>query len=68
MASRVKDMTSGRPIVLITTFALPLLVGETGVFFAEVLAWFGADVILPPAILSPFGKGKNLSNKRRNII
>ena len=25
---------------------LPAVVGETGVFLAEVLAWFGADVIL----------------------
>jgi hypothetical protein len=25
---------------------LPLLVGENGIFFAEILAWLGADVIL----------------------
>jgi len=28
---------------------LPLVIGETGVFLAEVLAWFGADVILIPS-------------------
>lgn len=30
----------------VTAIALPLLVGETGIFFAEILAWAGADVIL----------------------
>ena len=25
---------------------LPLLMGETGIFFAEISAWFGADIIL----------------------
>ena len=25
---------------------LPLLVGQTGIFYAEILAWIGADVIL----------------------
>lgn len=25
---------------------LPLILGETGIFYAEVLAWFGADIVL----------------------
>ena len=30
----------------LTAVLLPLAVGETGIFFAEVMAWAGADVIL----------------------
>lgn len=29
-----------------TAIALPLLVGEEGIFYAEILAWMGADIIL----------------------
>lgn len=29
-------------------FLLPPLMGETGIFFAEVLAWLGADLVLVP--------------------
>ena len=25
---------------------LPMLIGETGIFYAEIMAWAGADVIL----------------------
>ena len=25
---------------------LPMLLGETGIFFAEIAAWLGADVVL----------------------
>jgi len=28
---------------------LPVLIGENGIFIAEVLAWFGADLILVPS-------------------
>ena len=28
---------------------LPALMGENGIFLAEVLAWFGADLILIPS-------------------
>lgn len=30
----------------LTALFLPLLVGETGIFFAEIMAWAGADVVL----------------------
>ena len=42
-------MISGIGELIMRTSAallLPAVVGETGVFLAEVLAWFGADVIL----------------------
>ena len=29
-----------------TALLLPLAVGETGIFFAEIAAWLGADIIL----------------------
>ncbi|MCD7955335.1 MAG: MATE family efflux transporter [Lachnospiraceae bacterium] len=29
-----------------TAIGLPMLIGESGIFYAEVLAWLGADVIL----------------------
>ena len=28
---------------------LPLAVGESGIFYAEILAWLGADLILVPS-------------------
>ena len=28
---------------------LPAVMGETGIMLAEVLAWFGADLILAPS-------------------
>ncbi|MCD7744709.1 MAG: MATE family efflux transporter [Lachnospiraceae bacterium] len=34
-----------------TAILLPLLVGEAGIFYAEVLAWLGADLILIPSYL-----------------
>ena len=30
----------------LSALLLPLLVGQVGIFYAEILAWAGADVIL----------------------
>lgn len=30
----------------VTAILLPILIGETGIFYAEIMAWLGADVIL----------------------
>ena len=30
----------------LTAILLPLILGQTGIFFAEIMAWFGADLIL----------------------
>ena len=49
MGNTVWPMISGIGELIMRTSAallLPAVVGETGVFLAEVLAWFGADVIL----------------------
>ena len=35
---------------------LPAIVGETGIFIAEVLAWLGADLILVPSYFLTIGK------------
>ncbi len=54
MGDTVRPMVSGiAEFVMRTGSALiiPLLFGERGVFFAEPLAWFGADLILVPSYL-----------------
>lgn len=30
----------------VTAIFLPMLIGETGIFYAEIMAWLGADAIL----------------------
>ena len=49
MGNTVLPMVSGIAEFLmraLTAVLLPLAVGETGIFFAEVMAWAGADIIL----------------------
>jgi Na+-driven multidrug efflux pump len=49
MGDTVMPMVSGIAEFIMRTgsaLLLPLLVGEKGIFFAEILAWLGADVIL----------------------
>ena len=49
MGNTVLPMVSGIAEFMmraLTAVLLPLAVGETGIFFAEVMAWAGADVIL----------------------
>ena len=41
---------------LTAALTLPLVIGETGVFYAEVLAWMGAVVILIPSYFVTFRK------------
>ena len=41
---------------LVAALTLPLVIGETGVFYAEVLAWMGAVVILIPSYFVTFRK------------
>lgn len=52
MGNTVLPMTSGIAEFVMRTGAallLPMLVGEAGIFYAEVLAWAGADLILIPS-------------------
>lgn len=49
MGNTVLPMVSGIAEFVMraaTAILLPLLVGETGIFYAEIMAWIGADVIL----------------------
>ena len=49
MGNTVLPMLSGIAEFFMRTMAvllLPHLVGEVGIFFAEILAWAGADVVL----------------------
>jgi len=41
---------------LAAALTLPMLMGETGVFYAEVLAWLGAVVVLVPSYFVTFRK------------
>lgn len=52
MGNTVLPMASGIAEFMMRTGAallLPLLVGDVGIFFAEILAWTGADCILIPS-------------------
>ncbi len=40
----------------LTALLLPLVVGETGIFFAEIAAWAGADVVLVLSYFAVSGK------------
>ena len=52
MGDTVLPMASGIAEFVMRTGAallLPMLVGDTGIFYAEILAWIGADMILIPS-------------------
>ena len=49
MGNTVLPMVSGIAEFLmraVTAVLLPMLIGENGIFYAEIMAWAGADVIL----------------------
>lgn len=61
MGDTVMPMLSGLAEFVMRTGAallLPGLIGYTGVFWAEVLAWLGADFILLPSYFRGFAKLK----------
>ena len=52
MGNTVLPMWSGIAEFVMRTGAallLPMLAGDTGIFYAEILAWIGADIILIPS-------------------
>ena len=54
MENAALPLASGIVELLMRTgaaFLLPLAIGQDGVFYAEVLAWFGADLVLIPGYL-----------------
>ena len=63
MGNTVLPMVSGIAEFVMRTggvLLLPALMGENGIFVAEVLAWFGADLILVPSYFLTF---KHISPK-----
>ena len=68
MGNTVWPMISGIGELIMRTSAallLPAVVGETGVFLAEVLAWFGADVILISSYLVTVRKTEEKLKRQR---
>ena len=59
MGNTVLPMVSGiAEFVMRTTTALilPLMIGETGIYLAEIAAWAGADVVLVSSYLVMAGR------------
>ncbi|MDO5807405.1 MAG: MATE family efflux transporter [Lachnospiraceae bacterium] len=68
MGNTVWPMISGIGELIMRTSAallLPAVVGETGVFLEEVLAWFGADVILISSYLVTVRKTEEKLKRQR---
>lgn len=63
MGNTVLPMVSGIAEFVMrtgTAILLPLLIGETGIFYAEILAWGGADLILIPSYFIAMKKWQTL--------
>lgn len=59
MGNTVLPMLSGVAEFVMRTLSvivLPMLFGETGIFFAEILAWLGADAVLVSSYFAVTGK------------
>lgn len=59
MGKTVQTMLSGILEFIMrtgTALVLPLLMGDTGIFYAEVMAWLGADAVLIISYLLTMGK------------
>ncbi len=71
MGDTVAPMVSGIAEFIMRTGAvllLPGLIGYTGVFWAEVLAWVGADLILVPCYFVRFNQYNKLYGKGGTLI
>lgn len=59
MGNTVLPMASGIAEFImraVTAILLPMIVGETGIFYAEIMAWLGADAILISSYFVVIGK------------
>lgn len=59
MGNTVLPMVSGIAEFImraVTAILLPMIVGETGIFYAEIMAWLGADAILISSYFVVIGK------------
>jgi len=60
MGNTILPMLSGVAEFVMRTLSvlfLPMLLGEVGIFFAEIAAWLGADVVL---VISYFSQMRKL--------
>ena len=65
----VLPMVSGIAEFVMRTGAallLPMVMGETGIYYAEVLAWLGATLILIPSYFLVMGKHQRESRESEN--
>ena len=68
MGDTVLPMLSGIAEFIMRTLSallLPLAVGQTGIFFAEIMAWLGADIIL---IFSYFVKMRQFQHMEKDGV
>lgn len=68
MGNTVLPMLSGVAEFVMRTLSvifLPVLLGEVGIFFAEIAAWIGADVVL---VISYFSVARKLQMKMTNAV
>lgn len=59
MGNTVLPMVSGIAEFImraVTAILLPMIIGETGIFYAEIMAWLGADAILISSYFVVIGK------------
>ena len=59
MRSKQYSLTEGSIWKAMLLFALPVFLGNEGVFFAEVSAWVGADLVLIPGWFFAIRKVEN---------
>ena len=68
MGNTVLPMLSGISELIFRTVGvmlLPLVLGRSGVFFAEIMAWFGADLILIPSYYVTIKKAEKTFEKSK---
>jgi len=68
MGNTVLPMLSGISELFMRTagvLLLPLVMGSTGIFFAEILAWVGADLILIPSYYVTIKKAEKTFEKSK---
>ena len=68
MGNTVLPMVSGiAEFVMraVTAILLPLLIGETGIFYAEIMAWAGADLILISSYFTVMKKVEKLESTEK---
>ncbi len=71
MGNTILPMVSGVAEFVMRTggvLLLPVMIGENGIFIAEVMAWIGADVILIPSYYAVLGKIRRFIQKDRYIL